>query len=258
MADVYRWCMNALPDAIEVIRPCVIQILADVGGRRPLVIGTGFIVDESGLALTARHVTSGLVGAGGGRVPLFAGIALKNTENMRANFQLVACEVLQEDARHDLSLIRLVKNPFGLASGMVIDGVPLPLDVAVASRSSDRPRDGVSIAVSGYPLHEPVLITTSGTLASAWAMDIAEVQLPGRSAGISIPDLKDSYVADVAANPGNSGGPVYLADSGVVIGVCVAFKRGEVGGGSPFAYNSGLTVVVPIKYGEELLMRHVH
>lgn len=110
-----------------------------------------------------------------------------------------------------------------------------------------------------------MLITTSGAIASAWALDIQEVTPPGAPAGFKFPDIKDSYLADVSINPGNSGGPVYRVDDGSVIGVCVAFQKVPlmtdagpvIANESVLAYNSGLSVVVPIRYGEELLARRV-
>src|SRR5438132_584434 len=55
------------------------------------------------------------------------------------------------------------------------------------------PADGEPIAISGYPLAEPTLVTTSGHIACSW----------------TIHNHQDHYLADVTANPGNSGGPVY-------------------------------------------------
>ena len=88
---------------------------------------------------------------------------------------------------------------------------------------------------------------------------MAEVQPPSAPEGFTIPDVKDSYLIDVAVNPGNSGGPVYSIYECAVIGVCVAFRIAEAvpEGRSPFAYNAGLAVGVPIRYNVELLQRHV-
>lgn len=262
--------MAALSDAIDQVRPCVIQVLLAGDGIRPLPVGTGFICHNSGLVLTARHVTQDAfvyaVKQGLSNSQLLIGLAQANTENMRANFTLVGGEVVEEDARHDLALLRMVPNPFdgGVGSGIVIGDTPIPLMFDVAATSPERPRDGTAIAVSGYPLSETVLITTSGVLASAWGLDIKEEQLPGAPAGFTRPDIKDSYLADVSVNPGNSGGPVYRSEDGVVIGVCVAFKKAPllagdqpvVVNGEALAYNSGLSVVIPIVYGQQLLDRH--
>lgn len=143
-----------------------------------------------------------------------------------------------------------------VSSGIVIGGQAVPLLYAVASTRAMRPQDGEPIAVSGYPLSEPVMVTTSGAIATAWGLDIAPMPMPGGPPGITIPDVKDSYLGDVAVNPGNSGGPVYSIVDGAVIGVCVAFRTasGTVAAQS-FLYNSGLTLVVPIQYGLDLLAR---
>jgi S1-C subfamily serine protease len=146
-----------------------------------------------------------------------------------------------------------------------VNGKPVPLPLGVAKLSSDRPRDGSSIAVSGYPFGQPVLITTNGTIASAWSVDIKNAIPPGAPAGFTMPDIRDSYLADISVNPGNSGGPVYRAKDGSIIGVCVAFRPAPVvtesgpvttSSGEKLNYNSGLSIIVPIRYGEELLARH--
>jgi S1-C subfamily serine protease len=49
--------VNTLPNAIEIIRPSVVQICLGPGKKRK-PIGTGFIIHKSGYALTARHVTA--------------------------------------------------------------------------------------------------------------------------------------------------------------------------------------------------------
>jgi S1-C subfamily serine protease len=263
--------MKSLPDIIDLVRPSVVQVRVGADGMIPAPVGTGFIVDRSGLVLTARHVPrdgrKALEDQQRQNISFFIGLAQPNSANIRANFTLVGCEIVEEDPRHDLTLLRMIPNPFegAVTSGIVIEGNPLPLLYEEATLSSDRPRDGSPIAVSGYPFGDPVLITTSGAVASAWAMDVQQVSPPGAPAGFTMPDIKDSYFADVSVNPGNSGGPVYSIDDGGIVGVCIAFRTAQVVtdkgpvaiNGSPMYYNSGLSIVVPIRYGEELLARHV-
>ncbi len=263
--------MGSLADAIDAIRPCVVQVSVGGDGVRPVPVGTGFIVDSAGFVLTARHVARDVRNvAASGRIQnsrFLIGLAQPNTDNMRANFNFVGFEIVEEDPRHDLALLQMRPNPFegNVNSGIVINGNLIPLLFDTAARSADRPRDGLPIAVSGYPLSQTVLITTSGAVASAWAMDIQNVALPGAPSGFTVPDIKDSYLADVSVNPGNSGGPVYRVEDAAVIGVCVAFrpvpivadKGPVVVNGDLLAYNSGLSIVVPIRYGDELLTRHL-
>lgn len=112
-----------------------------------------------------------------------------------------------------------------------------------------------------------MLVTTSGNLASSWSSEVQEIQVPGAPAGFRMPDVADSYLADVRVNGGNSGGPVYSVESARVIGVCVSFDTAPVQygngnqepatiGGRPLSYNSGLSNVVPIRYLIELLKKH--
>ncbi len=184
--------------------------------------------------------------------------------SMRSSFELIGCEVVEEDARHDLALLQLRPNPFttGKASGIartVEGGMTINGMYGLAPLTIERPRDGAAVAVSGYPLSVPTLITTSGVIASAWGTDQADVVPPGAPEGFTVPDVADSYIADVAVNPGNSGGPAYLAATGGVIGMCVAFRIADAvdAAGVALRYHSGLSFVVPIRYGIALLGRHV-
>lgn len=74
--------------------------------------------------------------------------------------------------------------------------------------------------------------------------------------------MKDLYLADLRVNHGNSGGPVYSARSGAVIGVCVAFELADIESrnlpeaGSLLKYNAGISVIVPALYVSNLLKKN--
>jgi S1-C subfamily serine protease len=262
-----------LTTAIDHIRPSVVQIRVDPAasgpGNRGVVVGTGFWAHPEGLVLTARHVSrdaqAAIAATPGARLRL--GLAIPNLTGppitIRSSFEIMDVEILEEDPRHDVALLRAPNNPFtsGRTSGVHQVGTSWGVNAlfGLASLSDQAVRDGEGIAVSGYPLAEPALVTTSGAIASAFGSDIQEIQAAGGPAGFLVPDSADSYLADVAVNPGNSGGPVYRIADGSVLGVCVAFR---IAAGtlenhpSPFFYNSGLSVVVPIKYGQSLIARH--
>jgi len=262
-----------LPAAIDHIRPAIVQIRVDPArpspGSRGVVVGTGFWAHTDGLVLTARHVTrdaqKAIDASPGSRLRL--GLAIPNLTGppvtIRSSFEIMDVDIVEEDPRHDVALLKASNNPFtsGRTSGVhkVGNGWAVNALWGLASLSDSPVADGESIAVSGYPLSEAALVTTSGGIASAFGSDIQEVQAPGGPPGFMVPDSADSYLADVAVNPGNSGGPVYRVVDGSVIGVCVAFRvaAGQLENQpSPFFYNSGLSVVVPIKYGQELIARH--
>jgi len=269
--------------AIDIIRPSVVQIaflatdLSNEAGNRlgrpflSLSFGTGFFVSSDGYVLTARHVleaatqTAAQVEAGQKRT--LVALAQPNTQNMRGNFTLVDFDVVDEDARHDLALLKLRQNPFRgeVHSGIRVGNEEVPLLFGTATLNPARPSDGAAIAISGYPLGEPVLVTNVGHMATSWATTIEKVPVPGAPTPFTWPDVADIYLADIEVNPGNSGGPVYLVESGAVVGVCVASKpspiRDQNGDpavvdGRQLFYSSGLTQVVPARYVVELAQKY--
>src|SRR5258708_10569953 len=282
----------ALPQAIEFMRPSVVQISLRVvqspGTTVPFQLptkptfvnlGSGFLVSADGYAVTARHVVHDFQAIPiEGHKSLVVGLALPNLENyksggatlsIRASFTFIECEVVDEDVRHDLALLKLKRNPFtdkAILITMPKETVGYLRRVATLSPPT-RPRDGEAIAVSGYPLNQTVLITTSGNLASSWAYDSVPAQVPGAPPGFVVPDTADFYIGDMHVNPGNSGGPAFSVEQGKGIGVCVGYDMAPVVysdghhqpasvGNRPLFSNSGLAVVIPVRYVIDLLKKH--
>ncbi len=267
-----------LPEAIELVQPSVVQILVrvqpprtQVGGSQTAPLGTGFFANEDGYIVTALHVVRAFrnIAAGeGSSKSLMVGVAAPQLENLstgvvkgltiRSSFGLTECDVVDEDAGHDLALLKLKQNPFKGEMGTFLRAGDKVIDYLhrAPSFSLARPQDGEAIAVSGYPLRSRVLVTTSGHLASSWEYEIEEVHVPGAPEWFTRIDIADFYLADMHANPGNSGGPVYSVKHGQVIGVCVSFQPAPVVGNPSLSYNSGLSNVVPIRYSVDLLKKH--
>ena len=272
-----------LSEAIDRIRPTIVQVgfiavelLGDLQRRvrAPFInipLGTGFLVNGDGYVITARHVMESgrrltqQVEARQKRTQV--GLAHPNTENFRGNFTVVDFDIVDEDAIHDLALLKLKQNPFKgeVRSGFAIGGREMQLLFDTAILNPRRPKEGAAVGISGYPLEQPVLVSNGGWIAASWSFDITEVPMPGMPQRFSRPHVSDSFLADVEVNPGNSGGPVYLVEDATVIGVCVASKpspvrddQGDSVGidGRKLYYSSGLTVVVPARYVIELLKKH--
>jgi S1-C subfamily serine protease len=257
-----------LTEAIESVRPSVVQIalFSPTANPNRVVAGTGFWVSSTGLVMTAWHVVNDArqAIANSPEYKLALGQATPNISspqlNMRGNFNILDCDVVQEDQRHDIALLQAKPNPFDSEQRPFVKTPKPETDIypllGVAALATSAVEDGERIAVSGYPLSETVLITTSGSVASAFGTDIKQANMPGGPAGFTMPDIADIYLADVAVNPGNSGGPFYRVSDGQVIGVCVSFRVGQGAvGTNNFLYNSGLSVIVPIKYGGELMAK---
>lgn len=259
--------VGVLTDAIETMRPSIVQIAAH-STRDPL--GTGCFLRDDGLVLTAAHVVAG--------APTFrVGLAMPSLDgpiSVRGSFNTYTSEVVHLDSRNDLAILRMGINPFGGSPPVLIsvDGEPTVAGTAatVPTFDAERPAEGEPVAVAGYPLRMPTLITTSGAVASAWHTDVVEVQPPNAPAGFTVSDHADRYLCDVQVNPGNSGGPVFRVSDAAVIGVCVNHSvtpvtwEGDSGFLVPaapldpspsepnrrraLAANAGLCGVVPIKY----------
>ncbi|MHB8658588.1 MAG: S1 family peptidase [Solirubrobacteraceae bacterium] len=271
-----------LPDVIDQLRPSIVQISATVrpntdehrarlGGKlfRSQPMGTGFFVSESAHVVTAQHVISGArrVAAewAGSEVSVGIGLAVPNSENMRANFIVIGFDIVEEDERHDLALLRMLANPFkGEVRPMIRMGdQEIGAMYGIPAMNPDRPRDGAPIVISGYPLGESVLVSNAGMVASSWSVTVDDMPHPSFP-DMTMPEMRDTYLADVQTNPGNSGGPVYSTQDGRVIGVLVAGKLTNVVAGEepvfvngvPVSADAGLSVVVPAKYCIEMLERH--
>jgi S1-C subfamily serine protease len=160
---------------------------------------------------------------------------------MRGGFVGAGARVIDIAPEHDLALLE-VPGAVNLISTVEFVGqrVPAPIPVDVSSAGV---REGASLAVSGYPLNEPSLVTNAGVLASSFSL----VEEAGR--------LQERHLGDFPANPGNSGGPVYAAANASVIGVCVGGKLTPIVGGLG-AHAAGLTVIVPISEVVALLARN--
>jgi S1-C subfamily serine protease len=139
--------------------------------------------------------------------------------------------VVKEDSQLDIAL--LASDP-GLLTrpDFIIDGRSLtPLrTVPIFQGNAPRPGDSISVsgfpAVSGFAAGIPSLVTNGGIVSSTSFRDER-----GRWV----------YLADLHANHGDSGGPVFNNETGEVIGFVDAYYPATNG------ENSGLTVVIPIR-----------
>ncbi len=173
------------------------------------------------------------------------------SEKMRGNYIDATFEVVEEDLRHDLALLRFKTT----GPSSIINGKGIKLLQSIAKLDIERPVDGTQVVSSGYPLNNIVLISNAGWIASSWEIDTSQLT---NGTNNQIPQFSDSYLLDMTVNHGNSGGPVYVAETGKVIGVCVQIRLAPVegAGNAPLSYNSGISVAVPIKYVFDMLKKH--
>lgn len=161
-------------------------------------VGTGFLVDESGLIYTNRHVIESGNRSHRNSV-IVVGIASKDNPEKLDYFSAKVVYVVEEPASRDFAILKIAASAdYGKFE---------PLRLADKSLAL-----GDSVSVLGFPYiqeGEPTISFTKGTVSSA------RVQFDGVS----------FYQTDAAVNPGNSGGPLLNA-AGEVAGI-VTLKLSE-------------------------------
>ncbi len=182
-----------IPELVRRISPAVVHISTEEitvnAGGRPVPaggVGTGFIIDASGLVVTNEHVISG---ASSIRVTLTDG---RDTE----------AELIGSDPLADLSVLKI-----DLAD----------LTVAPLGRSADL-QVGETVVAIGHALDLPGGPTVTVGVVSALGRTLTNVGPGGAT-------LSDLIQTDASINPGNSGGPV-LNTLGQVVGINSAGIQG--------------------------------
>lgn len=193
-----------LADTVARIKPSIVVVGTFNKLRSPPFVmrGTGFAIGDGSLIATNSHV-----------VPETPNEPSQDTlavlVRTGSETQLRAVRMLVRDAEHDLAILRL--------SG--------PLLTPLTLRASDTVREGMAVALTGFPIGGALgfsPVTHRGIISS-----ITPIALPSGNAN----QLKDKSIRrlrngpfpifqlDATAYPGNSGGPLYDADSGEVLGV---------------------------------------
>ena len=175
-------------EAVQKTRNGVVTLKVQKGeglGRKD-VVGTGVIVDERGYVVSNCHVVAG---ARRVAVHLYDGTVL-------------AGEVLTEDPRHDLAILRVATRKklealsFGPSSDLLV---------------------GETVIAVGHPFGYTNTVSTG--IVSALGR---RVEMPGGEV------LRDLIQTTASINPGNSGGPLLIVN-GELIGINVAFREGAQG-----------------------------
>jgi S1-C subfamily serine protease len=264
-------------ESINAMRSSIVQIQYNSDAPGPQangIAGTGFFVSSEGYVITAGHVitetAADVKAKGATKIGFRVAISLDSSSvpnaRFRGSFTITDCTVVDVDQKHDIALLKLVRNPFTgeLRSGVVIVGTALTLSVGTAKLNPDLPQEGDSALVSGYPLSIPTLVTQRGMVASESFAEI-RTQPPNAPTGFLMTEVEDLILLDALVNPGNSGGPVYLTGTDYVFGICQGYRnsplftnQGAVVNTSEGALvqNSGLATVIPIKYAIALLEKN--
>jgi S1-C subfamily serine protease len=165
-------------------------------------IGTAFFIGGQGYLLTARHVVDhgrAVQKDLSGRLPAQIVAILPGAEPV--NVAIVA-----EDPTADVALLKVegtIREP------------ERRLRLVVPTTESE-------VVLAGFPIGEPELLVRRGRLVDPKSLRLTPEDFQTAQGWMS--DLSDGglLLAGVSAEVGDSGGPVYLAETGEVIGLCSA------------------------------------
>ena len=202
-------------DAVKVAAATLPSaVMIRVGSGEDGSIGSGFVLDDSGLVMTNNHVVADAA----------------NGERVRVVFSdgaVAGASLVGRSPTYDIAVIR-VKTSHAL--------VPMPIG------NSDDTSVGESVLAIGSPLGLPGTVTEG--IVSARNRPVA-VGSEGQSANAYI----NGTQTDAPINPGNSGGPL-LDAGGRVIGVNSAILT--LGADRQQAGNIGLGFAIPINQAMEI------
>jgi len=228
-----------LPALVVASRPSVLPVgtFDPLASPRFSFRGSGFVVGDGNLVVTNAHVLPDAKTSPAPQLAVLVSARGESAEGRRATLVTV-------DRTHDLALLR-------------VPGPPLP---ALTLAAADSVREGMDVALMGYPIGGVLgysTVTHRGIVAS-----ITRIALPSLSARQlderSVSRLRDGpfevYQLDATAYPGNSGGPLLNAQTGEVVGV-VNMVLVRSTRESALSNPTGITYAIPVRFVRELLQR---
>lgn len=226
---------GSLPETIRLIKPSIVGIGTYHPTNRPQsrVLGTGFVISPGNLIVTNHHVVDRLLDTERKeKLVAFAGNGKRG--------QLLDLKLLAKSERYDLAVLAIPKK--------------LP---AMNLASSGMRAEGESIAFTGFPMGAVLglyPVTHRGIISS-----ITPIAIPAPSSSqlnaSKINALRNPttvYQLDATAYPGNSGSPVFDAQTGRVVGI-VNMVHVKTTKEDILSKPSGVTYAIPVRYLHELL-----
>jgi hypothetical protein len=235
------------------------------GHRGAMALGSGFVVSGQGHVLTAQHAVKN------GRKRL---AKLKNAEAVRLIATLpgagadedpieVELSTVAEYPDSDLALLELVPDPFSSrADPRARDILDRKNARGVARLSLEPPEHGTAVVLSGYPNGRKQLSRISGRLVDATFLSEIGVRNEPAPGWIDRMLARGIYLGDMDTKGGYSGGPVFLVDTGAVVGVCSAIMLLNVSGAGaaplrfPLRHGPKITVFIPAAEVARILHAH--
>jgi S1-C subfamily serine protease len=225
---------HSITGVVAKVKPSVVGVgLYDaLGAQTHQLRGTGFVFGDGTLVATNYHVLEQdldlqkvqyhIVFSGSGRQP-----------------KIHRAEIIATDRNHDLAILKIDTKlkPVVLAGAAYVD-------------------DGTDILLTGFPIGAVLGLypATHRGIIAATTPDVIPTQNSSQLS-MNILDRLDKqfmiYQLDITAYPGNSGSPLYDAQSGEVVGILnkVFVKESKE---TVLEKPSGISYAIPVKYLVEL------
>jgi S1-C subfamily serine protease len=228
-----------LPDLVERAKPSVVLVgtYRETDSPRFTFAGTGFVVGDGLTVVTNAHVLPDPSQPADGRV-----VQVHTWQGGR-EWQARAVRVHVVARERDLAVLRLEGGP------------PVP---ALTLAAGPPPREGSDLVFMGFPIGGALgfaHVTHRALLASITGLVLPQVRgqaLSPRAIRALRDGPMDIFQLDAIAYPGNSGGPVFDARTGEVVGVInMVLARGTRE--SVLSQPTGITYALPVALLHPLL-----
>jgi S1-C subfamily serine protease len=268
------WSCGEPPASTRELGSAIVRLQVtwadDTGKSRVTALGSGFLVSAEGHVVTAHHVIengrqelAGLASDSDARL-----VALLPTPSTGAvgethgRFSRVDLSVLAERPDWDLAVLELAPHPFLAAARRDRqrggDRVP---QAEIVRLSLEPPKPGTAVVLAGFPTGEKRLVVSTGHVLDERILAGAALDLDEAPEWLEPLRGRGYLFADLQTRRGHSGGPVYLPESGDVVGVCVSvmfISRTQGDPGIPIQIHHGTaaTLVIPAREVVRLLDEH--
>ncbi len=226
----------SLADIVSLLKPSVVAVGTHSDVRRPpdQFLGTGFAVGDGTLIATTNHVLPRVIDP---QIHEFLCVFI----GTGADTVVVRVTTAHTDPFHDFAVLKLAQGKLP------------PLELG----TNAEVREGDAIAFTGYPIGAVLglyPVTHRGIVSARTPIAIPQIERDTLSSRM-VRELRHPftvYQLDATAYPGNSGSPLYLQQTGRVIGIVsdvfVKESREQL-----LSRPSGITFAIPIRHLRDLL-----
>lgn len=260
--------------ARRALAPTIVRLQAtwteETGSSRMAALGSGFLVSDEGHVITAHHVIengreklASLENASDAKLVAALPVASPGAYRAaRGGFTRIDLSVLAERAEWDLALLELAPHEsFATARREEERGEERAAQLEIARLSLEPPQPGTGVVLAGFPTGDKRLVVSDGRVLDERILAGAALDVDEAPEWLEPLRGRGYLFADFETRRGHSGGPVYLADSGDVVGVCVSVmfiyrERGEQGIPLRIRHGTDATLVIPAREVARLLDEH--